>query len=121
YVYTSPSGEQVPLAVDDVIFLRRPNPLDPYRGMSVVQTILMDIDATAASAEWNANFFRNSAEPGGIVEAERRLTDDEFSEFRARWAEQHRGVQNAHRVAVLENGLKWVDRKYTMRDMQFTE
>ena len=121
YVYSGPSGERVPLGVDDVIFLRRPNPLDPFRGMGVVQTILMDIDATRASAEWNANFFRNSAEPGGVVEVDRRLSDDEFTEFRTRWSEQHRGVSNAHRVALLENGLKWVDRKYSMRDMQFTE
>ncbi|WP_055696497.1 phage portal protein [Streptomyces silaceus] len=121
YVYRGPSGERVPLGVDDVISLRRPNPLDPYRGMGVVQTILMDIDATRASAEWNANFFRNSAEPGGVVEVDRRLSDDEFEEFRTRWGEQHRGVSNAHRVGVLENGLKWVDRKYSMRDMQFTE
>lgn len=121
YVYRSPSGEQVPLDVDDVIFQRRPNPIDPYRGMGVVQTILIDLDATRASAEWNRAFFLNSAEPGGIVEVERRLSDDEFNEFRDRWAEQHRGVSNAHRVGVLENGLKWVDRKYSMRDMQFTE
>ncbi|MFJ9037469.1 phage portal protein [Streptomyces sp. NPDC102406] len=121
YIYRGPSGERVPLGVDEVISLRRPNPLDPYRGMGVVQTILMDIDATRASAEWNANFFQNSAEPGGVVEVERRLSDDEFSEFRTRWTEQHRGVSNAHRVAVLEGGLKWVDRKYSMRDMQFTE
>ncbi|MFD6735927.1 phage portal protein, partial [Micromonospora aurantiaca] len=80
-----------------------------------------DLDATKASAEWNASFFRNSAEPGGVVEVDRRLTDDEFREFTTRWGEQHRGVSNAHRVGVLENGLKWVDRKYSMRDMQFTE
>ncbi|MGW6747634.1 phage portal protein [Streptomyces sp. NPDC055006] len=121
YIYRGPSGERVPLDVDDVIPLLRPNPEDPYRGMSVVQSILMDIDATRASAEWNANFFRNSAEPGGVVEVDRRLSDDEFNEFRTRWTEQHRGVSNAHRVGVLENGLKWVDRKYSMRDMQFTE
>jgi HK97 family phage portal protein len=121
YVYRSPSGEQVPLDVADVIFQRRPNPIDPYRGMGVVQTILVDLDATRASAEWNRAFFLNSAEPGGVVEVDRRLSDDEFNEFRDRWSEQHKGVSNAHRVAVLENGLKWVDRKYSMRDMQFTE
>lgn len=121
YIYRGPSGERVPLGIDEVISLRRPNPLDPYRGMGVVQTILMDIDATRASAEWNANFFRNSAEPGGVVEVDRRLSDDEFTEFRTRWSEQHRGVSNAHRVAVLENGLRWVDRKYSMREMQFAE
>jgi HK97 family phage portal protein len=121
FVYRGPNGEQVPLNVEDVIFQRRPNPIDPYRGMGVVQTILVDLDATRASAEWNRAFFLNSAEPGGVVEVERRLSDAEFNEFRDRWAEQHKGVSNAHRVGVLENGLKWVDRKYSMRDMQFTE
>ena len=121
YVYTGPNGERVPLGVDDVIFLRRPNPLDPYRGMGAVQTILLDIDATRASAEWNANFFANSAEPGGIIEVPKRLSDAEFDEFNDRWREQHKGVSNAHRVGMLEAGMKWVDRKYSMRDMQFTE
>lgn len=121
YVYSSPTGEQVPLGLDDVIMLRRPNPLDPYRGWGPVQTLLADLDSSRASAEWNANFFRNSAQPGGIVQAEQRLSDAEFDEFRDRWNEQHRGVSNAHRIAVLENGLKWVDRSYSMADMQFAE
>lgn len=121
YVYSSPTGEQVPLGVDDVIMLRRPNPLDPYRGWGPVQTILADLDSSRASAEWNANFFRNSAQPGGIVEVDKRLSDEEFNEFNQRWTEQHRGVANAHRVAVLENGLKWQDRSFSMTDMQFVE
>ncbi|WP_432010178.1 phage portal protein [Streptomyces cucumeris] len=121
YLYLGPSGERVQLGREDVVQLRTPNPLDPYRGMGPVQALLADIDATKFSAEWNRNFFYNSAEPGGIVEVDKRLDDTEFTEFRERWAEQHRGLSNAHRVGVLENGLKWVDRKYTMRDMQFAE
>lgn len=121
YEYTSPGGQIVPLGLDEVFFLRRPNPIDPYRGWGAVQTILTDLDASRYSREWNAIFFRNGAEPGGILEVDRRLEDDEFDEHRERWNEQHRGVSNAHRVALLENGIKWVDRKYTARDMQFAE
>lgn len=120
YIYTGPDGTKVPLGLDEVIQLRRPSPLDPYRGMGAVQTILADLRGVQLSAEWNANFFANSAEPGGIVEVDRRLSDDEFEELTARWREQHQGVANAHRVAILETG-KWVDRKYSMRDMQFSE
>ncbi len=120
YVYTSPDGDRIPLGVDEVIFLRMPNPSDPYRGMGPVQSLLTHLDAVKYTAEWNRNFFANSAEPGGIVEVEKRLGDNEFEEMRARWQEQHRGVANAHRVAILEQG-KWVDRKYTNRDMQFAE
>lgn len=120
YVYNGPEGEKVPFRREDVIFLRTPNPLDPYRGMGAVQTILTELDATKYSAEWNRNFFLNSAEPGGIIEVEKRLSDPEFDELSKRWREQHQGVAQAHRVAILEQG-KWVDRKFSQRDMQFAE
>lgn len=121
YMYYGPGGEQIRLEREDIIFIRTPNPLDIYRGLGPVQSILMDIDATRYSAEWNRNFFVNSAEPGGIVEVDRRLGEQEFNDLRARWAEQHKGVANAHRVALLENGMKWVERSFSQRDMQFAE
>lgn len=120
YIYSSPDGEQIPLALDEVIQIRRPNPVDPYRGIGAVQTILSDLEGVQLSAEWNRNFFRNSAEPGGIIEVPERLEDDEFNEMRERWNEQHKGVANAHRVAILEHG-RWVDRTVSQRDMQFAE
>lgn len=121
YFYVSPDGEQVPLRTDEVIRLLMPNPLDPYRGMGPIQSVLSDLDATRYSAEWNRNFFVNSALPSGIIEAPTNLSDGEFDELRDRWEEQHRGVAAAHRVAILEGGLKWVDRRFTQRDMQFAE
>jgi HK97 family phage portal protein len=121
YVYHGPDGEDVPLDLDEIIFLRRPNPIDSYRGFGPVQTILADIDSNRLSAEWNRNFFFNSAQPGGMVRFDRRLDDGEWREFQERWREGHQGVSNAHRVATLENGADWVEAKYTHKDMQFSE
>ena len=120
YVYVGPDGERVPLLKDQVIHIRRPNPLDPYRGLGPVQSLGIKLDSNRLAAEYARNFFHNSAEPGGIIEIEDRLDDDEFRELVSRWREQHQGVANAHRVAVLEQG-KWVERKYSMRDMHFPE
>jgi HK97 family phage portal protein len=120
YIYTGPDGEQIPLNAGEVIQIKYPNPLDPYRGLGPVQSILVDLDAARYSAEWNRNFFINSAEPGGIIEVPEKLNDDEFKELTARWREQHQGVSAAHRVAVLEKA-KWVDRTISQRDMQFVQ
>ncbi|CAM5250669.1 hypothetical protein SGLAM104S_01624 [Streptomyces glaucescens] len=120
YMYTGPDGQEIALRKEDVIFIRTPHPTDPYRGIGPVQALLTDLDAVRYSAEWNRNFFLNSAEPGGIIEIPTHLGDREFDELRERWNEQHKGVANAHRVAILEHG-KWVDRKFTQRDMQFVE
>jgi HK97 family phage portal protein len=120
YVYTGPDGERIPLELDEVIQLRRPNPLDPYRGLSPVLSILPDLDTSRYAAEWSRAFFLNDAAPGGIIEVPTVLSDQEFDELRDRWNEQHRGVGNAHKVAILEHGT-WKDRTVTQRDMQFVE
>ncbi|MFI6251505.1 phage portal protein [Streptomyces sp. NPDC051016] len=119
--YTSPDGERIPLGLDEVIQLRRPNPMDPYRGLSPVLSILPDLDTSRYAAEWSRAFFLNSAQPGGILEVPVHLEDHEFDEMRDRWAEQHKGVGNAHKVAIVEYGAKWADRTISQRDMQFVE
>lgn len=121
WIYTGPNGEAVPLRASEVIQLKYPNPLDPYRGMSPVQSLLADIDSAKYTAEWSRNFFLNSATPGGIVTFAKRLSDTEFKEFTDRWREQHQGVARGHRVGVLEQGATWDPNTYTMHDMQFVE
>lgn len=121
YLYLGPDDEKVPLALDEVVQVRRPHPLNPYRGLSSVQAILTQLDSAKASAEWNRNFFYNSAEPGGVIQVPDAWSDDEFNEFTNRWREQHQGVSNAHRIAVLENGAEWKQVQFTQRDMQYVE
>ena len=120
WIYCGPDGEEVPLTLDQVIHIKYPNPKDPYRGMGPVQTVLNDIDAARYSAEWNRNFFINGAAPGGIIKVDYRMSDTEFNEFVNRWRQQHQGVANAHRVAVLENA-EWESTNFSMNDMQFVE
>lgn len=120
YIYTTPDGQKVPLEKESVIQMRMPNPMDIYRGIGPVQSILTDLDSAKYAAEWNRNFFRNSANPGGIIEVPEKLSDEDFKQLVTRWQEQHKGVNNAHRVSVIENG-KWIPTTISMRDMQFAE
>lgn len=120
YWYTG-GGTQQYLPTDEVIRQIMPHPTDPYRGLGPVQALLTHLDSVRYSQEWNRAFFLNSAEPGGIIEYPHSLTDKELDEFTERWDAAHRGSSNAHRVGLLENGMSWKDRTYTMRDMQFAE
>lgn len=120
YNYLSPDGTRVRLELNQVIFIKMPNPYDPFRGLGPVQSILADLDSVKYSAEWNRNFFINGAVPGGIIKVGKRLSDNEFEELQLRWDEQHRGVANAYRVAILENA-EFVPVSYTNKDMQFVE
>jgi HK97 family phage portal protein len=120
WMYTSPDGEEIPLGLDEVLSMRTPDPKDPYGCLSPVQSLMTDLESARYSAQWNRNFFINGAQPGGIVTVEQRLSDDEYDEMTMRWRDQHQGVANAHRVAILERA-SYTETKITQRDMQFVE
>ena len=119
YIY-SIGSMQIPLPKNDVIFIRRPSPLDPYRGIGTVQSLLIDLGAEQMASQWTRNFFSNGAMPGGILQFDEGMSDADFERLVTRWGEQHQGVANSHRVAILERG-KWVDRKFSQRDMQMEQ
>lgn len=121
WLYRGPDGELVPLTHQQVIQLKSPDPIDIYRGSGAVSTLLTDIRASVKSALWTDNFFENSAMPGGIIEIENGLEDTQFRRLVQRWREQHKGVSNAHRVAILEHGGKWKDRSFSPKDMILTD
>lgn len=123
YVYTTPDGSQIPLEVENVIRLRQPNPGEPGpagRGLGAAQTILAQIEAVHFSAQWNRNFFANSAVPGGIITVPTELGDTAWKRLQVQWAEQHRGVSNAARVGILEGGATFTEGT-NHHDMEFTE
>ena len=120
YLYRSPDGqEMIPLRPDEVIVNRYVDPEDPYGGCGPVQAVLNDIQAADYAAEWNKNYFINSAEPGGVIQLSENLSDEEFDQFTSRWRETHRGVARAHRIDILEAGATWVANNHSARDMDF--
>jgi HK97 family phage portal protein len=121
YVYHGPDGEEMPLDPAELQRIVMPNPRDLYRGLGPVESIVTDIDNVKFSSAWNRAFFENSAEPGGVIQVPTSLNDREFDMLRSQWAQDHKGVSKAHRVAILENDAKWVSNSFTHRDMQFAE
>lgn len=124
YVYYAPDGTGVPLQRDEVVWVRTPDPGDMFGGGTAVQSMFTELESQRLTSEYKRNFFRNSAEPGGVWELGLPdgvlLSDEEFNTLSERWAEQHRGVKAAHRVAILERG-KWVKNDNSLQDLQFVE
>lgn len=121
WIYNAPGGEKIPLELDEVLQIKYPHPIDPYRGIAPIESAMGDVQAAHYAAAWNKNYFLNSAEPGGLIKVDHDLSDPEWERLRNRWRASHRGVAAAHRVGILEAGMDWVERKTTMRDMQFAQ
>lgn len=121
WVYRSPEGELVPLEIRQVIPIKSPDPVDIYAGSAATASLLIDIRSSVRSALWTDKFFENSAMPGGIIEVPNIIEDPQFEKLLLRWREQHKGVTNAHRVAILEAGMQWKDRSFSPKDMILTD
>ncbi|MEU3600890.1 phage portal protein [Streptomyces sp. NPDC006798] len=80
---------------------------DGIRGYPVVELAANAIGLGLATEHHGAKVFSNAAAPGGTLthpgnlspEARRRMADD--------WENIHRGIDRAHRVAILEEGVTW--------------
>jgi HK97 family phage portal protein len=121
YVFKSATGDQIPLTTDKVIHFKTFNPQNPYRGLGTVQAAALAIDTDKYASQYNRNFFLNSALPSGTLEAEGTLTDAQFNRIREQWNARYQGTDNAHKVAILEGGLKFNSISVNQRDMQFLE
>lgn len=119
--YREPDGSRTYFEAAEVIQIQMPDPSNIFRGVGPSAALMPDLEAFRAAGEYNRNFFRNSAVPGGFYLVPEHMGDEEFNEFVQRQRELHRGVSNAHRVGLLENGITWQDSSTSMKDMQFAE
>lgn len=121
WVYKAPGdGERIPLNTRELLRMVDPSPVDPYRGMGAVQSLMRDLDVSKFTKEWQAAFFANSAVPGGMVSVDVKLSDHDFRQLSKRWNDDHGGVSKAHRVAILENAT-WIPNSFNLQELQMAE
>ena len=120
YEYITNKGS-VKFAPQEIIHFKRHDPANHLRGVSPLAAGIDDIDSERYSARWNRNFFHNSALPPAIIEAPGKMTDESVRRIRYQWEGEYGGVENAHRLAVLDGGAKFNLVTLTRRDMEFIE
>lgn len=78
---------------------------DGLLGHSPIAMAKNAIGMAIATEEYGANFFNNGANPGGVLEHPGILKDPE--RVRKSWNSVYAGSGNAHKVAVLEEGMSF--------------
>ena len=88
--------------------------------MGKLEKIARWVDTSAYANEFLRLFFVNGAQFGGFIETEEE-SEERIKLIKAGLANEHVGVQNAHKIAVLPKDSKFVEATATMKDMQFSE
>ena len=80
---------------------------DGLVGWSVIRAARESLGNALAAERQAGAFFGNGARPGGVLKHPLRLSDVAAKKLRASWQETHGGAGNAHKVAILEEGMTW--------------
>jgi HK97 family phage portal protein len=117
YLYTS-EGKEYLLRNTEVLHIPGLG-FDGLIGYSPIAMAKNAIGMALATEEYGAKFFSNGANPGGVLEHPGVVKDPH--RIRDSWNQVYQGTSNAHRVAVLEEGMKFSPIGIPPEQAQFLE
>ena len=120
YSYLLPDGTTAKLAAWQVWHVPGFG-FDGIVGYSPIQMAREAIGLSLATEEFGARFFGNGASPGGVLEHPNKLSVEAQERLRKSWNEMHSGLSNQHRIAILEEGMKFSKVGIPPNDAQFLE
>lgn len=118
YTYQSDKG-QVKLRRENVLHIPGLG-FDGLIGYSPIAMAKNAVGLALATEDYGATFFANGANPGGVLEHPGVIKPDQVERLRESWQSQFGGA-NAHKVAVLEDGLKFHQMSIPPEEAQFLE
>jgi HK97 family phage portal protein len=118
-----PPGEPRKRTIDaGRMFHLRGTSLDGVKGISVVEAAVRDyIGKAQAEHQYTSRFFSQDARPGGVLKHPNTLSEEAHSRLKQSWASANSGVENAHKVAILEEGLDFQAVGLSNRDAQLVD
>lgn len=119
-VRDQPGAAERPVLRED-LFVVRGLSLDGMTGVSVVEFARESIGLALAAEGFGARLFSQDARPGGVLEVPGKLSAAAAARLQATWQAGHAGLGNAHKVAILEDGMSWKATSMTSEDAQFLQ
>jgi len=120
YVVSTHDGGQRVYSADEILHVRGLSS-DGLMGLSPIAVHRDAVGLEQAEREFAGRFFGNNGRPGGVLKVAGRLSNDAAVRLKQSWETAHRGLENAHRVAVLEEGIEWQSMGMPLQDAQFVE
>ena len=126
YLYSRTSDDAPTLGDDSQVYLAPSEVLhipglgfDGLIGYSPIAMAKNAVGLAIATEEYGAKFFANGAAPGGVLEHPGTIKDPQ--KVKESWNAAYQGSKNAHRVAVLEEGMKYQPIGISPEQAQFLE
>lgn len=120
YEVAMPNGFKKIIRPEDVIWVRRPHPLDPYLSLTPMETAGVAIEIENLAKIYNRNFLLNDGRPGGLLVVRGEMDEDDKEELRSRFrGNLNRTGQTS--VIASDDGVDFVDTSSNPRDAAYVQ
>lgn len=112
--------EKRKVAANDMFHVRGLSP-DGLQGYSVYWKATESLGLGMGAKKYGSVFFRNNARPNIAIEVPKTLTESQLQDLRKGWESIQGGLENAHKIAILQGGAKLTPFSITAKDSQLLE
>lgn len=122
YVTTLPSGEVRKIKHSDVLHFKAISK-SGLKGITPISVIREELGVQQAQRKFLGSFYSNGTATRGILKLPAGTSLDKPAKDKARdeWQKANSGLNNAHRIAILDAGMEYQTLGMPLNDAQFIE
>lgn len=95
---------------------------DGLKGLSPISAVAKQaVGLALATEEHGARFFKNAAQPSGVLLHPGKISPEAAERLKRSFAEAHSGLSNTGKAILLEEGMKWEQVTMSAQDAQYLE
>lgn len=109
YILHLPDGTKEDFLPNEIIHHKYANPLNPWRGLGVIEASMSYLQTEEYASEWTKNSIYNSGRPSGILNLQGKMNDDQFQQLKEKFKQEYTGTSNAGKTLLLKgfDGIDW--------------
>lgn len=112
------NGKYIAYKPEEIIHIKCSDTDDPYYGQPPLASANDILTFESYRIQFANQFFKNGAVPVGLLETDAVLGDSLLKKLRGEWQAIHGGIGNAHKVAILQGGLKYRSLTSPIKDLE---
>lgn len=97
------------------------NPYADLQGLAPLKPASISAEADYAAMSFNAAFFQNGANVGGIIKTKANLSTPQARAVLDTWNDQFQGHRKAHKTGILTGESEYIPTTTTQKDMDFVQ
>jgi HK97 family phage portal protein len=115
-------SDELEYAADEVIHWKFDNPLNPWRGLSLIGAVRHGLTIDIFAQAWSKKFLKDGGNPDWALIAPQGITKTEREAYELTIAQKFLGWENWHKPIILEEGVTDIKPlSFPPKDMQWLE